>query len=263
MRRVGHRPVRYRTPARARSARAHARRMLRRRGRRRPEALGHQRAVHVPRQHDAAQGVHRGLGLRGDRCHAPRGGLVRQRGRDAGSAGLGDEGDTGHRGRHGRSRPVLPLRLGRQRAGHQRAGQPGARRRERRHHLCRRLPAVDAAVRLCGRTHLGGPVRPGPHGPLRHHVRAARPDRHQRPAQCRPEPQGDLPGAVDARGLFQLPDDHHTAASLRLRRTLRRRHCLRHLAPRVRSGIWRSRRSTSRPWAPRSTIGRAGTSSRT
>ncbi len=66
------------------------------------------------------------LGLRSDRCHAPRGGLVRQRCRDAGPAGLGDEGDPRHRGRHGRPCPVLPLGLGRQRAGHERAGQPRA-----------------------------------------------------------------------------------------------------------------------------------------
>ncbi len=206
------------------------------------------------------------IGLRSDRRHAPRGGLVRQRGRDPGPAGLGDEGDPGHRGRHGRPRPVLPLGLGRQRAGHRRAGQPRPGRwrgRWRRHHLRRRLPAVDAAVRLGRRSHLGGPLRPGPHGPLRHHVRAAGPDRHQRPAQRRPEPQGDLPGAVDPRGLLQLPDDHHAAASLRLRRALRRGHRLRHLAPRAGAGPGEAAGLHRGHGHRRSTTGRAGTSSRT
>ena len=188
MRGIGHRPVRHRPPARARSARAHPRRLLRRRGRCRPQAVGHQRTVHLPGQHDAAQRVHRGLGVRSDRCHAARGRLVRQRCRDPGPAGLGHEGHPGHRGRHGRPCPVLPLGLGRQRARHQRAGEPRARRRRgwgRRHHLCRRLPTMDAALRLRGRAHLGRPLRPGPHGPLRHHARATGPDRHQREAQRR------------------------------------------------------------------------------
>ena len=98
----------------------------------------------------------------------------------------------------------------------------------------RRLDPVEHPVPGVLGGQLAGDERPAPLPRVRHHARAARPDRGQRPAQRRPQPQGRLPGPDDPRRLPRRPDDHHAVPPVRLRRAGRRLHRGRRVARRAR-----------------------------
>ena len=126
-----------------------------------------------------------------------------------------------------------------------------------------RLPAVDAPLRRGVRRQLDRPGGPAPDARVRAHPRAAGPDRPQRPAQRRPQPDGHLPGPDGPGRLPGGPHDLHPALPVRLRRPERRLDRPRGLPPRLRPRRRPTRPATSTRWAPPSGAVPAGTSSTT
>ena len=84
----------------------------------------------------------------------------------------------------------------------------------------RRLHAVVAPLRRRVGGQLDRHGGAAPHARVRPDPRAAGPDRHQRPAQCRAQPQGDLHRPDVDGGLPGGAHDLHPALPLRLRRAV-------------------------------------------
>ena len=141
-----------------------------------------------PGRHAATAGVQRRRRLRGHRRPPAQRRLVRRRPRDVGPARLGDEGLHGRRSRDGEPRACASGPSGRaapRAAGGRAAVGHRERGGDRPAVYAAGLHRVDPAVRVGLRRVLDRHVRPGPHAPLRHHRRAAGPDRAQRAAERR------------------------------------------------------------------------------
>ena len=254
--------VRHRAPPRARSVGAHARRVPRRDRGRRVDARRHRRAVDVSRSDvDAGRLLRRGR-VRRDRRAAAERELVRQRARDVGPARFGHQGVHGGRRRHVRPRAVLPLGVGRIRAGRQ-GPVRGHHGRERRQLQGERVHGVDPAVLRAVGVDLDRAVRAGALPQVRHDEGTARLDRAERSSQRRAQPERDLPHADDDGRLHGVADHHDAVLVVRLRRPVRRCDGRDRVARGSRCRACGTRRCGSSRWVPRCTAVRRGTSSTT